>query len=405
MTRDTDPNDTPRSLARREFLGAAGATAGALALGVPTAGAQSVVEETCDSGATFTVGDGDFEVINNQWSNESATQCIRRYDDGSFGWTFEGGSGEINYPESYVGTRPWGSDTGVAEFPIDRGNVDELTMSWDFDISVDSGEWNLAEEWWLLDGQPGSDPPLTHEIMLVCDWSPDHGHGEPIETDAWTDRFGNQIDYWAFYEGGGTDADFHIFRINGGAASGEVDLKRIIDYLDEEEGIRDDLTLTGIELGTETFDGPTGEVDVEEFGVTINDSTYESVGDGTSDGSDGSDGSGDDGSDGSDGSGGSGGSDGGDGSDGSDGSTNLIAEMNPSTTEPSVGERVTFRVEDATGSDRWITDLAWAFGDGTSGEGWWAAHSYDEAGTYTAALAATDNEGATTTHEVDITVS
>jgi len=82
-----------------------------------------------------------------------------------------------------------------------------------------------------------------------------------------------------------------------------------------------------------------------------------------------------------------------------------IAELDPSTTEASVGERITFAVTDTTGSDRWIDSLDWAFGDGTTASGWWNAHAYDEAGTYTVALTATANDGQTTTHEVTITVS
>jgi len=56
------------------------------------------------------------------------------------------------------------------------------------------------------------------------------------------------------------------------------------------------------------------------------------------------------------------------------------------------------------GDDRWVDALAWDFGDGTTGEGWWASHEYDAAGTYTVELTATDNTGHTTTDTVEITV-
>ncbi len=88
-----------------------------------------------------------------------------------------------------------------------------------------------------------------------------------------------------------------------------------------------------------------------------------------------------------------------------DGSDAVLAEIDPSTTTASVGERITFQVTDTSGSDQWITALDWAFGDGTTATGWWNEHAYDAAGTYTVALTATDNEGDTTTHEVTITVS
>jgi len=82
----------------------------------------------------------------------------------------------------------------------------------------------------------------------------------------------------------------------------------------------------------------------------------------------------------------------------------VIAELDPSTTSASVGERVTFQVVDTSGSRNWITALDWTFGDGTTATGWWNAHSYSSAGTYTVALTATDNQGNSTTYEVTITV-
>lgn len=53
-----------------------------------------------------------------------------------------------------------------------------------------------------------------------------------------------------------------------------------------------------------------------------------------------------------------------------DGSGDPIATLSPSTTSADVDERITFSVNDTSGSDRWITELRWDFGDGTSAEGW-----------------------------------
>ncbi|MEY7851031.1 cellulase family glycosylhydrolase [Natrarchaeobius sp. A-rgal3] len=83
----------------------------------------------------------------------------------------------------------------------------------------------------------------------------------------------------------------------------------------------------------------------------------------------------------------------------------LVAEQSPSTTSASVGEWITFQVEDTSGDDRWIVSLEWEFGDGATASGWWTQHSYDEPGTYTVGLIATDNDGRSTTHEVSVVVS
>lgn len=84
--------------------------------------------------------------------------------------------------------------------------------------------------------------------------------------------------------------------------------------------------------------------------------------------------------------------------------TEPIARLNPSTTDASVNERVTFQVEDTSGNEHWIDSLTWSFGDGTTAQGWWNAHRYDEPGEYTVVLTITDNSGAETTDTVTITV-
>ena len=84
--------------------------------------------------------------------------------------------------------------------------------------------------------------------------------------------------------------------------------------------------------------------------------------------------------------------------------TEPIARPIPSTTEPSVDERVTIQVEDSSGNERWIDLLEWTFGDGTTAGGWWNAHRYEEPGEYTVTLIATDNTGAETTETIIMTV-
>ena len=81
-----------------------------------------------------------------------------------------------------------------------------------------------------------------------------------------------------------------------------------------------------------------------------------------------------------------------------------FARIQPSATEVSTGERITFDVEDLTGKDRWIDSLKWNFGDETIATGWWAEHEYGAAGSYTVSLTVTDNAGQMTTDQVSITV-
>ncbi len=269
---------------RRDFLKAGAAVGvGGLAFGLGNAAMAASVEEVCNSDyGTIDVATG-FTLMDNRWGNENAHQCIWLNEDGSYGYDFDASNtgGGINYPEVFIGTRPWGATTGVAEFPIQRQDVDEFVMEVDADLDISGGEWNWAEEWWLME-QPPTQQPETHqyEIMLLLDWSDDHDHGEVAVPGAWTDRFGNTVDLWVTYDSGGTDADFHIFRIQGGHDGGKIDMAEIVEYLSDAEGVRGDLWLSGIELGNEYWAGAVGENTYNTFNVTINGSTYTSGADG-----------------------------------------------------------------------------------------------------------------------------
>ncbi|MEY7850483.1 twin-arginine translocation signal domain-containing protein [Natrarchaeobius sp. A-rgal3] len=279
------PDDASRTLSRRRFVQATGTTAGALALGgTGIAGAQPL-EETCDSFGEIDVGGGDFLLINNDWGasveDHGFEMCSWLAEDGSYGyeWTTRPAGGEPNYPQVLLGTKPWGDDSGADSFPIQRGDVEELTLEVDIDLDVSGGEWNLAEEWWLMEQPPDQQIEThTHEIMLVLEWGDEHSHGGVDDPGVWTDQFGNTIDYWAVYEdGGGTEADFHIFRVSGGLTSGQIDLTEIVDFMTERYGLRDDLWLSGIEVGNEYWQDVQGDVTYNALDVTVNGTTYESA--------------------------------------------------------------------------------------------------------------------------------
>jgi chitinase len=272
---------TVGSGSRRTFLKTSAAVgAGGLALGL---GSNSVVaakvQEKCNTDyGKIDVADR-FTLMDNRWGMPAAQQCIWLNDDGSYGYDFDAsntGSG-INYPEVFIGTRPWGDDTGVAEFPIQRRNIDELVMEIDADVTISGGEWDWAEEWWLME-QPPSQQTRTHkyEIMLLLDWSDTHNHGPVTKRNAWTDQFGTTVDHWTTYNSGGTSATFYIFRIQGGHNGGKIDMKEIVDYLSNNHGVAGDLYLSGIELGNEYWSGAVGETTYNTFNVTINGSTYTS---------------------------------------------------------------------------------------------------------------------------------
>jgi len=395
---------------RRDVLKASAAVGAAgLGLGLGNSATAATAEEICDSEyGQIDVGGG-YSVMDNQWSMSNVPQCVWLNDDGSYGYDFDASnaSGGPNYPEVFIGTRPWGEDTGVAEFPIQRRDVDQLEMAIDADYSQSGGEWNWAEEWWLMEQPPGQETGThVYEIMLLLDWNDQHNHGGMENEAAWTDQYGNTIDHWTTYDGGGTDATFPIFRVQGGYDGGRIDMTEIIDYVSAEFGASGDLWLSGIELGNEYWEGAVGETTYNAFEVTINGSTYTS-GSGSIETPE---------------------------TDTPETDTpetdtpetdtpetdtpetdtpetdtpesgDLVASIRPSTTSASTGEMVQFWITDETDGGTWITDLQWELGDGSTDSGWYADARYDSSGSYTVSLTATDNEGNTSTDEVTVQIS
>ncbi len=73
-------------------------------------------------------------------------------------------------------------------------------------------------------------------------------------------------------------------------------------------------------------------------------------------------------------------------------------------TTASAGTLVTFNASTSSDADGTIADFAWDFGDDVAGSGALAQHIYNLAGTFTATLTVTDDDGATDTASVEIVV-
>lgn len=80
-----------------------------------------------------------------------------------------------------------------------------------------------------------------------------------------------------------------------------------------------------------------------------------------------------------------------------------VTSVSPDDAEP--GETLTFDARDSFDPDGFLTSFEWDFGDGESATGDVVTHSYETAGTYTATLTVTDDEGGTDTVDVLIEVS
>lgn len=280
-TTDGSGDGGSQRLSRRSFLRAsAGGGVGVLALGSTTPVSARVVAKACDSYGTIPIDSGEFHVINNDWGasvdNPATSQCVVKNSDGSYGWHWDRGSaGNINYPQALVGGKPWGTKTNTSVLPKQWGNVDEIDLALDIDNQIaDPGEWDLAEEFWVTRNKPDGtnvSQSIKNEIMLVFEWGKDHSHGGVEEPGAITDKFGNTIDFWAHYSIGWS---FYIFRIPSNETPDKVDLRAIMDYLENDnprgERFPDNHWVSGIELGNENWSNTAGKTTLNQFDVRVN---------------------------------------------------------------------------------------------------------------------------------------
>jgi PKD repeat protein len=75
------------------------------------------------------------------------------------------------------------------------------------------------------------------------------------------------------------------------------------------------------------------------------------------------------------------------------------------TSTQEVNKVVSFDAAASSDSDGSISTYAWDFGDGSTGSGTIANHTYVSAGTYTVKLTITDNRGATAVKEISLTIN
>jgi len=245
---------------------------------------KPVNEIKCETSASLKPT-SDYKIINNQWSRPDAKQCIKQDSKGLYGWQWdatdiEAGKGP-NYPEIFIGTRPWGSNTDVESFPIQAQNIENFSLDLETELKTKRGEWNQAIEWWVMNSTEylennnlPAEKRIKYEVMLVTDWE-DQGHPHVEEKSIFTDKYGNTYDLWQVYkDAGGTGNDFYIFRIQGKHQRGKIDLEKINNYMLKQENFQEDHYITGVEVGNEYWGQTKGNNKIKELNLMVNQENY-----------------------------------------------------------------------------------------------------------------------------------
>jgi chitinase len=235
------------------------------------------------NGASIELGEGDFELSNNAWGYScnlpECYQAIILYTDDSYGWEWNRdltGNNDPNYPEVICGTKPWGTQTEAAIFPVQIKDLNSFESDMEVVYGVEGDNWNLAFEFWLTEQEPGGSDvsgSIIDEVMIWLGWGSAHSGVSLIEQDAVVDG-GNIYDYAQYFPGHGSGWDYHQFRISGEqrVPSG-IDLKLFVDYIKDRYSRSDTLWISGMELGNEYWDNTEGACTVKSLSYTVNGET------------------------------------------------------------------------------------------------------------------------------------
>ncbi len=231
------------------------------------------------NGDTFELSGGAFELSNNAWGYscnlDECYQAIILYTDNSYGWEWNRdstGDNDPNYPEVICGTKPWGTQTEAAIFPIQIKDINSFDAEIEIVYGASGDNWNLAFEFWLTEQEPGgtdASGSITDEVMIWFGWGPTH-EGDVYKENVVVDGE-NIYDYAQYYPGHAAGWDYHQFRISGEQeVPPAVNFKLFVDYIKDRYNRSDTLWVSGLELGNEYWDFTEGACTVKALTYKVN---------------------------------------------------------------------------------------------------------------------------------------
>lgn len=230
---------------------------------------ETFQDSSCVDWAEFRIDE--FLLTNNVWGKGTETnyeQCIY-YESNKFeteiGWNWDWpGNGNVRaYPEIIFGLKPWTTESTSTLLPA-QINSNQITLTYSCTASA-IGQWNLAYDIWLTDSITPTPDNVTHEIMI---WMHKTNSITPAGTNRETITVnGNNFDLWV-NESHNDSWTYIAFVAETTKLSATLDLNAFIDYLISNDYVSVDLFISGIEFGTEIFEG-IGNIKLSEYDVEV----------------------------------------------------------------------------------------------------------------------------------------
>jgi hypothetical protein len=224
---------------------------------------------SCEDWAEFTIND--FILSNNVWGKVSETnyeQCIyyeSKNNQTEMGWNWDWpGNGNVRaYPEIIFGLKPWSTESTSALLPT-QVNIKSITLKYASTASA-IGQWNLAYDIWLTNSMTPTPENVTHEIMI---WMHTTDSITPAGTKRGTITIGgNNFDLWVS-ENHNNSWTYIAFVTETTRLSATLHLNEFMNYLITNDYVSPELFISGIEFGTEIFEG-IGNVSLSEYDVEV----------------------------------------------------------------------------------------------------------------------------------------
>ena len=232
-------------------------------------GPEVTADTSCADWAEFQIND--LLLSNNVWGKGTETnyeQCIYyKSTDGNteFGWNWDwpANGGVRAYPEIIFGLKPWSSNSTSPLLPAGI-NSNNITMQYSVSASA-VGQWNLAYDIWLTDTISPGPENVMHEIMI---WMHKTNSISPAGTNRGTITVnGINFDLWV-NENHGSGWTYIAFVSAETMLSQSLSLNAFLNYLTANDYITSDLFISGIEFGTEIFEGK-GSVKITTYNLLV----------------------------------------------------------------------------------------------------------------------------------------